>query len=231
MHLSRTLHAPNYLLKDAPTNVFWNAVKKSISIKDSERELKASNTPISQTKLVYTILREGIMLKKVSKSIEDIITAINEQAKGYKFVVHDNKVSYIIEKGSFFYTDIEINKHCAAILGLTETEQTFDSDGNSVYTGQFAPSFNYGKTRMFIYSDIAEHQFVGDQMAPLLRIATYDGRNDKITTIGFTHLHYIPVSKNYIEFIHMYIRSETGETLPFETGTFSATLHFRQRRY
>jgi len=96
---------------------------------------------------------------------------------------------------------------------------------------QFPPTFNYGKTRMFIYTDVVENQYVGHQMAPLLRISTYDGKDKHIKTVDFPHLQYIPVCKPYIEHILMYIRSESGEMLPFEHGTFSATLHFRRRRY
>lgn len=84
---------------------------------------------------------------------------------------------------------------------------------------------------MYIYMDIIENQFIGGQVAPLLRIVDYKGEKERTTTQEFAHHHYVPLRNISIDQIHMYIRSETSAYLPIELGSFTATLHFRRKRF
>lgn len=86
----------------------------------------------------------------------------------------------------FEYKELELNSYIAAMLGLSETKLSRDKYENTVYE-KYVPAFNYGKTRMFIYFDIIENQYVGDQMAPL------EGEDNKIATIDFKQIQYIPI--------------------------------------
>jgi hypothetical protein len=88
-----------------------------------------------------------------------------------------------------------------------------------------------GNTQMFLYCDIVDLQRVGNEMVPLLRKMDYSGEHGKVLTRSFAHLQYIDLSREEIDTVHMYIKNEDGENLPFVFGSFSATLHLRRKRY
>jgi hypothetical protein len=91
--------------------------------------------------------------------------------------------------------------------------------------------FKSGQTQLFLYCDIIELQRVGNEMAPLLRAITHEGKHRQITYRTFQHLQYVPVTYDYVEFAHMYILNENGLPPPFTVGSFSATLHFRRKQF
>ena len=88
-----------------------------------------------------------------------------------------------------------------------------------------------GKSMLFIYSNLVENQYVGDAFAPLLRTIPYitNKNNGEISEHEFINATYIPLQKNEFDNIHMYITSEDGEQVNFESRTFKATINFRQR--
>lgn len=219
-------HIPQAQRRETSAIAFWKWIKNKMSITENETKVVSSASNV-----VYAVEMEHKSLQKKCTSVKQIVDAINQHADGYNFSLTENNVSYTIFKNSFKYELLELNEYCAAILGLSEVKISTDNDGNRVFTGEFRPLFNYGKSRMFVYCDIVEDQYVGHQMEPLLRIATYKGEENKITTNEFPQIQYVPVRKDYIENIHLYIRSEIGDVLPFDSGSLSATLHFRVRRY
>jgi hypothetical protein len=132
----------------------------------------------------------------------------------------NNKVGY--------YESIRFTNFISAVLGFTEQKKESLEDS---YIGLYPHLFDYGQTRMFIYTNIVKSQNVGNELAPIIRITNFSGTDGKIQTQEFTHLQYVPINVSHIDYIHMYIRSESGDYLPFDVGTFSASLHFRQKRY
>jgi hypothetical protein len=90
-------------------------------------------------------------------------------------------------------------------------------------------SFEFGNTRMYIYTDIIKRQYVGDSMAPLLRMLPYQ-KDSAIIHKNFTNPMYMDLFADSFDQIHIYIRNEHGESIPFTLGPFTATLHFRRKR-
>ncbi|KAJ8026993.1 hypothetical protein HOLleu_31993 [Holothuria leucospilota] len=88
-----------------------------------------------------------------------------------------------------------------------------------------------GVTSFFVYSDIVEHQRVGDAHVPLLRVVRIDTRRvGKHVTETYTSPHYISVKSKHISTIGIDLRTDLGEVVPFQHGRVIAKLHFRQSR-
>jgi hypothetical protein len=109
----------------------------------------------------------------------------------------------------------------AAMLGYDEESNTY------IY-----PIFTQvSTTNLYIYLDVIENQRVGNQMVPLLRKIVNTGEPNQQTTQEFTHLEYKNLCQSEFDAIHCCIRTEDAVAPAFEVGTFSATLHFRPKKY
>lgn len=86
--------------------------------------------------------------------------------------------------------------------------------------------------KLFVYCDICEPYIVGDVQSPLLRIVALDAQNDYAfasTQIRhFSPAQYITLRQTCFRTIEIDIRDELGESIPFEFGTLTVTLHFRR---
>jgi hypothetical protein len=81
----------------------------------------------------------------------------------------------------------------------------------------------------FIYTDIVQHQIVGDTQAQLLRITDLPIAQDKgYGSTSYSELQYLPLLKGYIETIQVHIKTVAGDMFPFTNGTFIVKLHFRK---
>ena len=81
---------------------------------------------------------------------------------------------------------------------------------------------------LYIYTDIIEHQYVGQNRMPLLRNIVIDYNTNQRTT--WTHYdvpHYIKVNKTEISSILIDIRDEYGNKILFDNGSLIIKLHFR----
>lgn len=87
--------------------------------------------------------------------------------------------------------------------------------------------------KMFIYCDILEPQIIGDSWGEVLRIVdTNAGHNSprfgQACSTAFNTLQYLPVLPLNFEAIKIDIRDVEGQLMPFQYGTLSVKLHFRQ---
>ncbi len=100
-----------------------------------------------------------------------------------------------------------------------------------IVTNQIAtypPDLSRGMTMMYVYSDIVMKQIVGDTMAPLLRTVKLEGDAGDTVEKIFQAPHYIPLLKRDFDHIKVYIRSDTGEPMPFLYGKILVKLHFKR---
>ena len=82
---------------------------------------------------------------------------------------------------------------------------------------------------LYVYSDIVEHQIVGDTRAPLLRTVAVQNRYGKDISINYERPHYIPVKQKLFQEIEIDIRDSAGRKIPFQRGRVVVKLHFRKR--
>ena len=87
-----------------------------------------------------------------------------------------------------------------------------------------------GNTRLYIYSNIAEAQIVGDVMAPCLRIIPYSGQYKEIKSHCFAQPQFVSVNQSELTHIQIYVRNEAGDPVNFDFAPLSVTLKFREKR-
>ena len=78
----------------------------------------------------------------------------------------------------------------------------------------------------YIYSDIVDHQYVGNTKSPLLRVIHIPPGRKVIT---FPTVHYLPLSKAYLNSIRIYIRDVQGNPYPFTYGSALCKVHIRKK--
>ena len=110
------------------------------------------------------------------------------------------------------------------------------SDDTKAYYGEFPADLCAGKHLIFIYTNKIEYQYVGDTMAPLLRVIDSKQRlkNGSVCElepthrIVFTNLDYKKLLTNTIQSISIELRTETGQLVHFSgTGKVILTLQFK----
>lgn len=83
---------------------------------------------------------------------------------------------------------------------------------------------------IYCYSDVVEHQMVGDSYAPLLRILRVEGKFGDIITQTFNPPDYLPVARKHLESIKIELKSDQNVPINFTYGKAIAKLHFRPVR-
>ena len=99
-------------------------------------------------------------------------------------------------------------------------------DDTKAFMVDFPADLCAGKHLIFIYTNIIEHQYVGDAKAPLLRVIDSKQRlkNGSVCELEPTHriiflnLDYKKLLSNTIQSISIELRTETGQLVPF-SGT------------
>ena len=120
---------------------------------------------------------------------------------------------------------------------FSDIGQTFGFSPNKVIsrtsTAKRAVDLEHGFHDLYVYCDIIQSQYtqyVGDALVPLLRIVPVEEKDGERISKSFIRPQYLPVSRKQIETIEVYIKRDTGESVPFELGRVLLTLHFRQSR-
>jgi hypothetical protein len=88
--------------------------------------------------------------------------------------------------------------------------------------------FSVHQPTLFVYCDIVRHQFVGNKMAPLLRIVPSSGQLGDTIVERFTRPYYVPVSKGYINSVEIQINNDSGDLIKFISGKVVCVLHLRK---
>lgn len=78
----------------------------------------------------------------------------------------------------------------------------------------------------YIYTDIIEHQFLGNSKTPVLRVVHFP-IDSKV--ISFTHVHYLSLKKSCINSIRIYTLDIEGRPFAFTDGTITYKLHVRKK--
>lgn len=135
------------------------------------------------------------------------------------------------------HCQIKANGRLSALLGLREvmtlvTELTTDKRGNEVSYAHYKMNGIADLQpirQLYVYTDIIDHQMVGDTTAPLLRNVPVEGKFGSMVNIDFSKLEYKSVSTSLVNTINIDIRDDTGKRIPFNNGRVIVKLHFRQK--
>ena len=106
----------------------------------------------------------------------------------------------------------------AHILGLDPT-MIGKPIGNEENMFKFNVNLHHNFRSVYVYSDIASFTFIGDTVAPLLRIVPFSHNSQTgYMYKEFKTLHYVSVSKSVVDQVHIIIKTENGSIVPFVTG-------------
>jgi len=86
-----------------------------------------------------------------------------------------------------------------------------------------------GVDALYVYCDLVENQIIGNVREPLLRILPVQGLYGEIIDQDFVARHYIPILKKEFSTVHISIKSDRNELIPFSFGKVIVKLHFRPR--
>ncbi|KAJ8043891.1 hypothetical protein HOLleu_11191 [Holothuria leucospilota] len=128
---------------------------------------------------------------------------------------------------SIFATDrmATITGFTSRAIGIIEDVE----DETYVHFRSTRPADLHPIHQLYVYTDIIEHQLVGDTTAPLLRTVPAGNKFGETIDVDFSKLHYKPIARSLINNIEIDIRDETGMSIPFENGRVIVKLHFRQK--
>lgn len=86
-----------------------------------------------------------------------------------------------------------------------------------------------GMTSLFVYSPIVVNQYVGDTLAPLLRVVPLQSANTgDVVSVEFRHPRYLTTINDKTDLISIRIRRDDGSIVPFMTGKVNVTLRFKR---
>ena len=85
-----------------------------------------------------------------------------------------------------------------------------------------------GIQTLYIYTNIIEPHPVGDTQTRLLRQIVLAGDPGDIVTDNFKNAFYYKLGVHNFQTVEILITGDTGQRLPFASGTVQATLHFRR---
>ena len=135
-----------------------------------------------------------------------------------------------------------VSKHLAVILGF-ETSLVDTTALAAISTNLSSTMYRLwlvgalkarlSKTEsIYVYTDIAKPQAVGDTEAPLLGIIPVTGNFGERCYWSFNPPIYMGVNKAYIDEVKVMLRSETGEAIPFpkDSPSVICSLRFRCRK-
>lgn len=172
----------------------------------------------------------------VYKDVEGLIAEMNDLE-----CVKKNHLLFIVERGGYVRATRTCNADCKAkhefalpeklkkILGFDDVaSQCFKAP---VTSNRPAHLMNGLPNMLMLYTDICEPYVTGDVQAKLLRAIslnmdefTYGGIKIK----NFSPPMYIPLLINSFQTIEIDIRDQRGNSIPFDFGTLTATLHFKR---
>ena len=118
------------------------------------------------------------------------------------------------------------------LLDILGTDSIDFVDGNT-FEGMNSVDVNRGlPQQMFVHTDIINYQMVNNEFDNLLRVLPNNVESYKY---GCTHEHvfqqiqYLPVARDVIDAVAVYIKDSEGNDVSFDHGTLTLVLHFRQR--
>ena len=182
-----------------------------------------NNGKSGRMKKHYTTIHEYI--SSIKKSLEEAHVTDNE----IKFELELNgKVTIALSPGYKVY----LRREQAIVLGFmkfdgsTEVKEIAKSE-----TGSYVANL-HRETNIYVYCDIVQPQIVGDKTAPLLGIVPCQKTTETYETLYVVeNMCYIPIQTKSFQKIKIHLRSSTNESIPFEHGRASVTLHLKPLNY
>lgn len=220
-------HYPRTLLNiNSTNNIIYFGGKKEYSFKRkipigyySLRDLVSTINTIDEFKKFtrLSVSNNKVMSTPLDDTSEETDVNLLKETPNLKNESYSNVIN-----------EITLQPNLALLLG-------FDVDVN-LLSNHVAPrsgNVNLGvANQIYLYCDIAEGQYVGDSVSPLLRIIHVDKSNysfgSQMVSL-FDSPHYVNLIKNEFETVEIDLRIDSGLPVPFLFGNSTVKLHFRKQ--
>ena len=171
----------------------------------------------------YTTVYEYVT--SIKKSLEE--AHVTDDEIRFKFELN-GKVTITLSPGYKVY----LRREQAIVLGF----MTFDGSTEvkeiaKTETGPYVANL-HRETNIYVYCDIVQPQIVGDKTVPLLGIVPCQKTTETYETLyAAENIHYIPIQTKSFQKVKIHLRSSTNESIPFEYGRATITLHLKPLNY
>ena len=175
-------------------------------------------------------------MKKHYTNIDEYITSIKESLE--EAHVTDNEIRFKLElDGKVTITlsagyKVYLRREQAIVLGFMKFEDSAEvKEIVKSETGLYEANL-HRETNIHVYCDIVQPQIVGDKTVPLLGIVPSEKTTETYETLYVVeNMCYIPIQTKSFQKIKIHLRSSTNESIPFEHGRASVTLHLKPLNY
>ena len=90
--------------------------------------------------------------------------------------------------------------------------------GNEENMFKFNVKLHHNFSSLYVYSDIASFTFIGDTVAPILRLVPFSHNSTTCYVYKeFKTLHCVSASKSVVDQVHITIKTESGSVVSFVT--------------
>ena len=164
--------------------------------------------------LIYNYVDSGIIK-------DDMNQKYNKLVQGDEPDTHDN----VFEKPDDMFND-EIEKPKKSNKRLNRLNKNL-----KLFLSEQPYDLSSGYHSLFVYCNIVKPSYVGNTYTQLLRLVEIpsDKNFGDQVLITYPNTFYIPLLTQEFETIEIDIKTETGESMPFEFGRSIITLHFRRK--
>ena len=121
---------------------------------------------------------------------------------------------------------LRLSPQIGALLGMNDSLMF----GPGKFIGSRMADIHNNSYAVYVYCDLVSARPVGDMMVPLLRIIPTVDKTKDIIHRTYEKPHYLTLNRHQFNVIEIILRTDTGQSPAFATGTSVVTLHFRPKR-
>lgn len=121
-------------------------------------------------------------------------------------------------------TEIQFDRKLCDILGFE-----YDSFEDGEHISDYPLELNAGITELYMYTDVVSSSFLGDTLAPILKIIPIGNENGNQIIKYFPVPLYFPVKKRHFDTIDIELRTSAGTPMKFISGKTNLVLSFRRK--
>ena len=180
---------------------------------------------------------KGGRMKKYYTNVYEYISSINKSLIESSHVSDDEikfklelngKVTITLSPGYKVY----LRREQAIVLGFMKFDDSAEmKEITKAETGSYEANL-HRETNIHVYCDIVQPQIVGDKMEPLLGVVPCEKTTETYETLyAMENIHYIPIQTKSFQKIKILLTSSTNESIPFEYGRATITLHLKPVNY
>lgn len=221
----------------------WHNIKKLITV---ETFISKSDKPIPNFEDLlteggeaaydkFTWLQRFKIKPGYYASVDDVMDSFNERSFYFEMVKNPDSGKLAItlkkEKQSIlkqdpnYLTISETGLDLFQLLGFPAKNRAHKIPLEAINL----PNLTIHFPALFVYCNFIDHQYVGNERAPLLRFIPITSRVGDYTTIEFQKPYYVTLSTGYINAMSFEVRDDTGDFVNFQYGKVILMLHFRPK--